>query len=381
MLPAANLRDVCFDDVVHAYRWILGREPEDVEALVKQAPQGREVRTLRSILLSSPEFRSKLLDIEIDDFCSRSEPGFLPETATRLVFVHIPRSGGTSLHHILAQGLGSDRICGARHNSLWLCSGADLARARLFSGHYDRNCVALIPGREVKVVTMLRNPRRRLLSLYDYLRAHRPKVIKANDLMLAEVARKYGLSDFLDAAMEINPAAVDNTYLRAFGGRLPFRRWEQAAEPNAPKTLTDFGCSEAELFDRAAEFLRTMAVVGILEQFEYSARAISRAFELEEPKDFTALQSFEDIVENHEDFEPVQPYAVSRADELRIDELTSYDMDLYTLGKNCLAEAVGSHASRSPNLRGSTIDGAKRRTERRDRKAAAVSPNRHSPRV
>jgi Sulfotransferase family len=380
MSPASGSREVCFDDVVHAYRWILGREPESIEILAEQASAGRNVQGLRSILLSSPEFRSKLLDIEIDRFCSRSEPSFLPETIIRLVFIHIPRCGGTSLHHILGEAVGADRVCPERHNCFWLCLAGDLARARLFSGHYDRNCVALIPGREVKLVTMLRDPRRRLLSLYDYLRAHRPAVIKADNLALAEAARKYPLGDFLDAAMEINPAAVDNTYLRAFGGRLPFHRWEQAAEPSAPKTLADHGYSAAELYDRAAEFLRNMAVVGILEQFEDSARAISRAFGLAEPKIFIPPKSLQDVANDHAHFEPVQAYEVSRADEMRISELTKYDMDLYKLGKAYLAEAIESQISQPPDAQAAIVEYTKRRKARRGRKVAGVS-NRHSSRV
>ncbi len=337
----SSSRQVLFDDVVHAYRWILGREPETIDILHKQALAGTDLLSLRAILLNSPEFKDQLLNIQIEDFCSRAEPDILSELTTRLVFVHIPRSGGTTLHHILADAVSSEKVCCARHNTLWLCSGADLASARLFSGHYDRNCVAFVPGREIKVVTILREPRRRLLSLYDYLRAHRPRAIDANNLALAAAARKYKLSDFLEAAVEINPAAVDNTYLRAFGGRLPFHRWEQAAEPHAPRTLSDFGCSVEDLCDRAADFLQSMATVGILEQFDTSLRAIFSAFHLDAPKSVTVRQRLADIVQDNEMLEPIEPYALSHSEELRIDELTKYDLELYKLGKVYLAESIG----------------------------------------
>ena len=345
MSDDSSSREVLFDDVVHAYRWILGREPEAIDVLRKQALAGKDLRSLRAILLNSPEFKDQLLNIEIEDFCSRAEPDILPELTTRLIFIHIPRSGGTTLHRALTDAVGLNRVCRARHNTLWLCSGADLASARLFSGHYDRNCVAFVPGREVKVVTMLREPRRRLLSLYDYLRAHRPKAVEANNLALAAAARKYSLSDFLQAAVEINPAAVDNTYLRTFGGRLPFHRWEQAAEPHAPRTLSDYGCPTEQLFERAAQFLRTMAVVGLLEQFDVSTRAIFHAFHLDAPKSVTVRQRLADIVQDQDMFETIQPYALSHMEELRIDELTKYDRELYNLGKTYLAEAIESQTA------------------------------------
>ena len=328
--------------MVHAYRWILGREPETIDILGKQALAGKDIANLRMLLLNSPEFKEQYHNIVIENFCSYPELDALPELTPRLVFIHIPRSGGTTLHHMLTEAVGLERVCRARHNNLWLCLGADLARAQLFSGHYDRNCVAFIPGREMRVVTMLREPRRRLLSLYDYLRAHKPAAIQANNLAMAEAARKYRLGDFLHAALEINPAAVDNICLRAFGGRLPFHRWEQVAEPNAPRTLSDYGCSVEELRRRATEFLRGTAAVGILEQFDTSTRAIFRAFGLGAAKPFTVRQRLEEVAQSNEMFERTEPYILSRAEETRIDELTKYDVELYNLGKTYLAEAVES---------------------------------------
>jgi len=374
-MPKADLREVYFDDVVQAYRWILGREPE-IDALATQAPAGRDVRSLRLILLRSREFRTKFLESEIEAFCADSDLDFLPQNIPRLVFIHIPRSGGTSLHHILAEAVGPDKVCPARPNNLWFRLAADMARARLFSGHYDRNCIALIPGRTVKTVTMLRDPRGRLISVYNFLRAHRPEVIKANNLALAEAARKHTLSGFLSAAMEINPAAVDNTYLRTFGGRLPFGRWEQAAEPNAPRTLADFGCSPAELYERAAEFLRSMAAVGILERFEDSARVISRALELEEPTAFIALQSFAEITRRHENMEPVDAYSVSSTDEDHIAELTQYDMDLYKLGTHFLARSIALQAPKH----GVAYERPNGQKDIGHQEPAAASSSCHSPR-
>jgi hypothetical protein len=379
MRPVGDPRAVHFDDVVHAYRWIFGREPETAGAIEKQVQAGRDVQGLRAVLLSSLEFRIRFLSSEIDDFWPSFQPGPLPETTTRVVFIHVPRSGGTSLHDILAEAVGPDRVCPARHNNLQLCLGGDLARSRLFSGHYDRNCLSLVPGGATKVVTMLRDPRRRLVSLYDFLRSHRPAAIEASGLELAAAARKYGLSDFLDAALDINPSAVDNTYLRAFGGRLPFRRWEQASEAYAPKSLADFGCTVAELHQRAAAFLGSMAAVGILEQFEDSARAIARALELEEPRAFPLLQSLRGITEDNEDFEPVRSSSISRAEEARISELTRFDMDLYELGKMHLAERLESHARKSPGPQESAAYGTKRWSDDRGGRVAVLS-RRPSPR-
>ena len=335
-------RDLCFDDVVHAYRWILGREPESTDIVGEQARGAADARSLRASLLNSAEFRRTFLDIEP---LGPSRPLAAPPIE-RLVFLHVPRSGGTTLHDLLAAAVGGENMCAVRHNHLWRCLATDLSRARVFCGHYDRDCLSVIPGARIKVATMLREPRSRLISLYAYLRAHRPETIAPANLDLAGAARRYGLADFLEAALEINPAAVDNPCLRTFGGWLPHRRWEQAAEPSAPKALADFGYPIEELVQRARTFLDDMAAIGILEQFEESAHSIFTAFGLGVPPPVGALHSLESLVKGNQAFEPVQLEAITRSDARRIDEMTHYDAQLYVHAKNLLARAIDARTDR-----------------------------------
>ena len=344
MPPSGSHRELRFDDVVSAYRWILGREPESTAIIAEQALAGGDIERLRAMLLESPEFRSAFLNLDTGKSFALADSAHQQSLGDRFVFLHIPRSGGTSLHHMLSAAVGARNVCEARHNNLWRCLAGDLAPLRLFSGHYDRHCLALIPGRQIKVVTVLREPRSRLVSLYDYLRSHRPETAAPGKLELAEAARKYSLGDFLDAAMEINPAAVDNTCLRAFGGRLPLRRWEQSAEPGAPKALADQGCSVETLYQRAEEFLRGMTAVGILEQFEASARAIFAALGLDAPPPSPALHRLVDVAEENPTFEPVQPSSVTPADAERLAALTQYDAQLYEMGKALLSASLQTRA-------------------------------------
>jgi len=336
-------RDLRFDDVVHAYRWILGREPESIDIVGDQARSGSDAQGLRAILLNSPEFKRAFLDLEPT---GPLRPLVTPP-ADRLVFLHIPRSGGTTLHHLLTAEVGAENASDVRHNNLWRCLAGELAQTRLFCGHYDRDCLAMIPGPAIKVATMLREPRSRLISLYNYLRAHRSEVVASANLGLAAAARKYCLGDFLQAALEINPAAVDNAFLRTFGGWLPYRRWEQAAEPSAPKSLADFGFSIEELVWRAQTFLDDMAAVGILEQFEESAQAIFAAFGLGASQAVGPLHSLENLVKGNQAFEPVQPLTITRSDALRLDEMTHYDAQLYLHAKALLARVIDARIDRT----------------------------------
>ncbi|GIX26080.1 MAG: hypothetical protein KatS3mg122_3311 [Caldimonas sp.] len=103
---AASLFDLpaSMDDVVHAYRWILGREPESVAALQAHlSPTPPPRGELRRRLLRSAEFNTLLesLGYRRGMDCADTRP--LAASTPRAVFIHVPKTGGTSLHHHLAQ--------------------------------------------------------------------------------------------------------------------------------------------------------------------------------------------------------------------------------------------------------------------------------------
>jgi hypothetical protein len=238
------------DDIVHAYRWLLGREPESLRVIEQHLAAAPDRAVLRRRILLSREFAQKFRQLSQErQPASPIQP--LDREIERFVFLHIPKTGGSTLHALLSDAVGADLVSTERHNGLWRCSGAELAGMRLFSGHYDRRCLSFVPGRNVRVVTMLREPAARLLSLYKFLRAHSPRLVVNNNLALAAAARELTYGKFLEAALQLNPATVDNTYLRAFGAYLPSARWEQAAEPSGRNRLEGLGLPVYQLLERA----------------------------------------------------------------------------------------------------------------------------------
>ena len=333
--------DLCADDVIQAYRWLLGREPESVAAIEGKLAHAKRKTVLRRRMLQSPEFKQKFNAIAgpAPDTPAR----YLPPECERIVFIHIPKTGGTTLRTLLSEAVGKDQVSTEGHNGLWRRTGAELCAARLFSGHYDRRCLSVIPGRHLRIVTMLREPRQRLLSVYQYLRSHAPLVVAANNLELAAAARRLAFGDFLHAALEINPATVDNTYLRTFGASLPYARWEQRAEPAARQSLADLGMPLDELVRQASVFLQEMAAVGILEEFDRSLAVIFAACELAAPAGYAVKQRLADLVAQNPAFEPVGEIAITADAERLIAELTRFDQELYQLGMRILLRSDARH--------------------------------------
>jgi hypothetical protein len=157
------------------YDALLGRQPdqEGLEHYEKIISSPNGVAECLLSVICSPEFRERqrgaareqqfdLHDLEVE----------------KIVFLHLPKTGGTPLHHLLSSGLSKDAVCPERHNGLHAYSGIELAKYRLFSGHYDYPSTCLIPGRRA-LITMLREPIARLVSLLPFSESapsgdHRP---------------------------------------------------------------------------------------------------------------------------------------------------------------------------------------------------------------
>jgi hypothetical protein len=82
----------------------------------------------------------------------------------KLVFLHIPRTGGTTMREQISRAFAPAEICPHRLGLPRDCSMDELAAYRFFAGHFSPDDIDRIPG-EKCVFTVLRDPLERLLSL------------------------------------------------------------------------------------------------------------------------------------------------------------------------------------------------------------------------
>ncbi|MBQ0959944.1 sulfotransferase family 2 domain-containing protein [Ideonella sp. 4Y11] len=88
----------------------------------------------------------------------------------RVVFLHIPKTAGQSVHAALESAFEPAAICPARVNDqLRLLSIAELNRYQVFSGHFDWCLLDCLKGPSYRF-TILRDPMERILSFYFFLR-------------------------------------------------------------------------------------------------------------------------------------------------------------------------------------------------------------------
>jgi len=88
----------------------------------------------------------------------------------KIIFLHIPKTAGQSVHAALINAYGPEAVCPARSNTqLYNMTISELNRYQVFSGHLDWSLLDCIRG-EKYIFTILREPMERILSFYFYLR-------------------------------------------------------------------------------------------------------------------------------------------------------------------------------------------------------------------
>ncbi len=137
----------------------------------------------------------------------------------RLVFLHIPKCAGTSLHRILAAQFKPKLICPHRGDTLPSLDAESLRPYRFFSGHVSKAGVDAVPGPK-RVVTVLREPRERVLSLYYFWRSHRPDYIEKHNLAGPRTARELPLVEFLKSDRPEVMSNINNHLVRSLLGPL-----------------------------------------------------------------------------------------------------------------------------------------------------------------
>jgi hypothetical protein len=113
----------------------------------------------------------------------------------KIVFVHIPKSAGTSLRTWLSGYFTPEKLCPEFHDRLPTWDRTSLNRYELFCGHYQYETLSLIDGPMI-LLTMLREPKARLLSWYYYGKSYTLEHIEtAAQNILPQ--KKMGLEQYL----------------------------------------------------------------------------------------------------------------------------------------------------------------------------------------
>jgi hypothetical protein len=324
------------------FRLCLGRWPDDKEQnQFTQAlcARGSDTPALLRALYSIPAGRARIgrlaMAALIDDGLLAWPPlasleplagnPFAFWTGPPASLLHIEKTAGTALGQALCahchpmqiytdSNLGETQRLGAPAAP----PPADLADRKLIWGHYDLpGLLRLAPGR--RVVTLLREPRARVLSLYYFWRSIRPGRAEALADPRVRLAHELDLLDFLRCRQSAVHDSIDNAYVR------------RLASLNAGDMLEDKVASDpAGALSLAMAALDDLAFIGIVERIPESLAGLSKVLGVRLggslPKTNVGAHN---AASNPEAFRPVEREAVTPEIEAELRKRTYLDQIIY----------------------------------------------------
>ena len=256
-----------------------------------------------------------------------SAPSLPPAGDRKLVFLHLPKTGGTTLHHHFASHFAPNEVCPERFSRLHRMDPAEMPRYRFFSGHYNMQQVGLIPG-PLFTVTVLRDPVERVLSNYYFWKRHPPGPATADPNSGPAVARANDLLGFLRSTSPQVQDSINNTMARYLAGGV---RVAADLTYRFGSGCGEIQVSELEVLHRATGTLLSLDVVGFTPRLGDVYTRVAHAFGMKRVDTLARLNTREGLRPDLEPPPPEEP--VTQEIRVELDRLTSVDRILFRLAR------------------------------------------------
>lgn len=307
-------------DIEVANRLMLGRSPTKAEIETK-LKNHRSLDQLRATYWSSPEFATRA------SHCLRiSHAGATPqksEGGDTLIHVHIQKTAGSSLSAILNREYKPGEVLSFSDNSIHRVtrmSSEQLAKVKLVHGHLSYGIADLFP-QKCHYVTVLRQPKDRLLSLYRY-------TARTEDHPLYGVVTKnnMGFGEYLEFLFQHPELArdMDNAQIR------------RLASDKISATDND---SKALLFQQALSNIAAPDMTfGLTEYFEYFLDRLFRRRIITNPEEVRS-----NTAPSPTNIKEVMDGLTERQREI-LESFTEWDQKFYDICKQvyCASEAAAA---------------------------------------
>jgi hypothetical protein len=302
------------DDVFHAFRLILGREPEndeDIDAHV-DIPT---VAQLRLVMLASNEFKEKYRVLHPDVL---EHPNLNRERRT-VVLLHFQKTGGTTLRKLLDSNFPADRRCPILEDKLHVLSAAELGRYDFFAGHFDLSAVRLIPRDAIDIIALFREPSARLISLYRFMKSH-PVGDEFASNQLVQLAHRLTAEQFFERPELRDFSEINNHYLFALARSYV---WFDRNRGQLSGPLME------SLQKEAKSKINGLMAIGLTERFERSVRLVNHVLGFGPTPHIENFNVTDRLTEIDARFRRVEPVENTARLENAMSDLIQHDREIY----------------------------------------------------
>ncbi|MEM6762614.1 MAG: sulfotransferase family 2 domain-containing protein [Pseudomonadota bacterium] len=240
----------------------------------------------------------------------------------RLVFMHIPKCAGSSLKSMLAAYFKPNEVFTHVGDVLPTMPLKEVNKFRFYAGHFSKHGVDAVPGPK-RIVTVLREPRERVLSLYHFWRSHRAEVVERQNLKGPRYARELNLVDFLKCdAIEVI-TSTNNHMTRLMLGPLRLHQSQ------------GFRLEDREYcVETAIANLSRFNYVAFSDTLEDDVARMMPLLGLGEAQEYKTLNTFEKLTRNPAHFEKIERQEPNEEAWELLNSLCYLDMAFYNRARH-----------------------------------------------
>lgn len=331
------LRDLTISD--EHWEYMLQERASELVGAVYQALLGREPDTKGLAVytknLCSTEGFTRLLRqfVRSEEFNkayrqTRKWPHpSLTYTKKTIVFIHIQKTGGTSLQNMLIEAYGRKEVFGDHVDALYQYSPSELSCYSVFQGHFNFDSLAYIPRQKLSTCTFFRDPKKRLYSLYHFWRAHEPssphfpvEFVRANQHLIVP---------FFQEQQHLYSPATWNHMTWAIMGARQWQAWRQILRTAKTKDEANELISTT-MAPAIRRRIQDFACIGLLEHYDASVTRLFRFLGKEPPKKIRTDHSLEKLTKTNPHFKKnMAKQPITTELDTLLDSLTQLDTIVY----------------------------------------------------
>lgn len=303
------------------YLSLFGREPDPsgmtTYSNMIKAPQDF-TRLIAHLLKSDEHHEHRIRTLRMPHPAARYEE-------PTLVFLHVEKTGGTALRNAIARAFDRDSIYQEHADTLHKRTPSELSQYSIFGGHFNHDSLAFIPRKTLTLVSFVREPAKRLVSLYHFWRAHEPGHKSFGRGM--QLANELPIEQFFEGAEVSRWHGVWNHMTWVLLGDRLWRQWREELATMAPERADDHIAHNIKPKIQAR--LREFAFIGLQEDFERSVSTMFRILNVPEPV-VTKDHSLDELMQTEPNFKhDLQRQAVTPRAAAAIAKLSQLDRIVY----------------------------------------------------
>ncbi len=321
-----------------AYIGVLQREVDEkgLSEYIKVLNTPQDLAGVLGGLIESNEFTRKKKRIQLGQ-----HPRDTYDQVT-LVFLHIQKTGGTSLQYIFKDSFGEQAIYQEHDDSLHLYSPSELSNYAAFLGHFNYDSLIFIPRKSLELITFVRKPKERLISLYHFLRAH--DLSKIIDNPGAALANELAIDLFFQNTSINRNDNIWNHMTWVVIGHRQWKRWQDLLLKEETVSSADHLIT-SEIRPAIIQRLKEFVFIGFQDDFDRSVKMLFHILNRPLPKTIYAEHTLAGLIKKDSNFKKtIEEQPMTKGLDSILDGLIQLDNIIYEEASNIYDEHLRKYA-------------------------------------